>query len=126
MATVEPPEPDGGAPGVVRLCHGTDLASANDIANHGLDQQQAAACNGSGEFWATTDPDAADWFAQANPNSPPAARLEFDLPDGVLQALLGSLPPAAYQHGADNYEFLPASFPALNQSRNNVQVIPLP
>ena len=97
MATGDLPE-SGPPPGFVRLFHGTDLACANDLLQSGVDEQKAAAWNGSGEFWACTDPARADWFALSHPNSPPAARFEFDLPEAVLQALLVRDPPVVNQH----------------------------
>lgn len=111
----------------VRLHHGTDVASATDILNGGLDPAKAAAFNVSGEFWATTDVAGADTFAQVNPAAGVPARFDFNLPRRVLAALLSSVPPMAYQHGADNYEFLPASFPDLNRyMANRLVVSPVP
>src|SRR5579872_2213563 len=85
---------------LIRLYHGTDLACANDLLINGVNQALAALWNGSGEFWATTDPARAWWFALSHPNSPPAALLVFDLPEQVLLALLAMAPPAVAQHGA--------------------------
>lgn len=111
----------------IRLYHGTDLASANAIMINGLDASAAAAFNGTGEFWATTDRATADWFAMANPTNGTPARLEFDLPLPVLIALLNGIPIRAYLHGAGDYEFLPGAYPLLNQSMQNRQVIsPVP
>src|SRR5260370_3337196 len=113
--------------GYIRLHHGTDLASANDIMNNGLDQARAAAFNASGEFWATTDLATANTFAQVNPANGAPARFDFNLPPQVLAAFLGASPPRAYQHGSDVYEFLPAAFPMLNQHIANCQVVsPVP
>jgi hypothetical protein len=69
---------------VIRLHHGTDENSANDLLMHGVNQAHAAAWNGTGEFWATTDHGRAEWFARSHPNSPPAACFEFSLPAAVL------------------------------------------
>jgi hypothetical protein len=116
-----------GAEEYVRLHHGTDVDSATDILNSGLDPAKAAAFNVSGEFWATTDVAGADTFAQVNPAAGVPARFDFDLPRRVLTALLSSVPPMAYQHGAGDYEFLPASFPDLNRHMANGQVVsPVP
>jgi hypothetical protein len=94
---------------------------------NGLDVAAAAAFNGSGEFWATSDRTTADWFAMANPANGTPARLEFDLPLPVLIALLSGLPIRAYLHGTGDYEFLPGAFQLLNQSMQNCQVIsPVP
>ena len=112
---------------VLRLHHGTDLASANDLLNNGVDAGKAAAFNVSGEFWTTTDVAVADTFAQVNPAGGTPARLEFDLPMPVLTALLPTTPPQAYQHGSDAYEFLPTAFASLNAHLANRQVIsPVP
>jgi len=123
----EAPESGAGAARVIRLHHGTDLGSANDIDANGLDAARAAAFNGGGEFWATVDVAVADMFAQVNPASGIPARLDFDLPVTVLAALLTVNPPRAYQHGADVYEFLPTAFATLNAHMTNRQVLaPVP
>jgi hypothetical protein len=122
MKPADASEPGAGASPSVRLYHGTDLASANDIQAHGLDAARAAAFNGSGDFWATTDLAAADVFAQVNPANGVPARLAFDLPLAVLHGLLGSPGPAALQHGNDLYQFLPRGFPTLNRHMTNLQV----
>ena len=110
----------------IRLRHGTDVASANDIMTNGVSQTAAALLNVSGEFWAATDERTANMFAQVNPSNGPPARVDFDLPDGVLAMLVRQLPPLVNQNGPDTYEFLPASFPDLNHHMANVQVVPLP
>ena len=111
--------------GFLRLYHGTDLASAQDIINNGVSRARAAAWNASGEFWATTDPANADYFAMATLGVP--ARLEFDFPNDVLAALVGDTPPRAIWQVGVHVEFLPASFAALNRhSVNWVIVSPLP
>src|SRR2546423_12779527 len=99
MATGNLPE-DGPAPAFIRLHHGTDENSANDILHNGLDQARAASQNVTGEFWATTDAADAEVFAQVNPAEGTPARYSFDLSLQGLAALLGSTPPRAYQHGA--------------------------
>ena len=106
--------------------HGTDQTSANDLLQNGVNQQQAAAWNGSGEFWATSDHQVAEWFALSNPSSPPAACFEFALPEAVLLVILQMNPPGALHHAPDNYEFLPASHALLNQHMANRQVVPVP
>jgi hypothetical protein len=119
-------QPEGVAPEqLIRFHHGTDLASANDLLQNGVNQQHAAAWNGTGEFWATTDHRRAEWFALSHPNSPPAACFEFDLPESALTAILHLKPPAARRHGTDDYEFLPASHALLNQHMSNLQVVPV-
>jgi hypothetical protein len=125
MASADEDQQDG-SQGIVRLHHGTDQASANDLLLGGVDLQKAATWNGSGEFWATTDHRRADWFAMSHPSSPPAARFEFDLPELALLQVLQLAPPAAIRHGASDYEFLPASHALLNQYMANRQVIPVP
>ncbi len=109
-----------------RFHHGTDQASANDLFQNGVDQQQAAAWNGSGEFWATRDHHRAEWFALSHPSSPPAACFEFELPESVLQAILQMNPPGAIHHVPNDYEFLPASHAHLNQHMTGKQVVPVP
>jgi hypothetical protein len=111
---------------VIRFHHGTDLTSANDLLLNAVDQQHAAAWNGTGEFWATSDHHRAEWFALSHPASPPAACFEFDLREAVLLVILQMNPPGAKYHGAGDYEFQPASFPLLNQHMNQRQVVPVP
>lgn len=111
---------------LIRFHHGTDRVNANDLFQNGVNQQHAAAWNGSGEFWATTDHRRAGWFALSHPASPPAACFEFDLPEPVLMAILQMAPIAAIQHGPNDYEFLPASYPLLNQGMRNKQTTAIP
>lgn len=125
MANALQPEEEA-SQSFVRFHHGTDQTSANDLLQHGVNQQHAAAWNGSGEFWATRDHRRAEWFALAHPNSPPAACFEFDLPESVLLMILQMNPPAAKQHGQDDFEFLPTSHALLNQHMTNKQVAPVP
>jgi hypothetical protein len=110
----------------IRFHHGTDQTSANDLLQNGVNQQSAAAWNGSGEFWATIDHHTAKWFALSNPNSPPAACFEFDLAESVLVLILQINPPAAKRHGVADFEFLPASHALLNQHMTSRQVVPVP
>jgi hypothetical protein len=123
VAAEEPSDP------TIRLHHGTDDNSANDLLVNGVNVA-GAAYNVSGEFWATTSAADAETFAQVNPAGGVPARFSFDLPGSVLQALLSAVPPRAYQHttaGVDWYEFLPGSFPVLNQHLTNREVVsPVP
>jgi hypothetical protein len=125
MATVQQSEEDIPLR-FVRLHHGTDESSANDLFQNGVNLQHAATWNGSGEFWATSDHHLAEWFALSHPSSPPAACFEFDLPESVLLAMLQMNPPGATQHAPDDYEFLPASHALLNQHMTNMRVAPVP
>jgi hypothetical protein len=112
--------------GFVRFHHGTDLASANDLLCHGVDTQQAAAWNGSGEFWATFDHQHAEWFARSNPSSPPGACFEFEFPESILIAMLQMIPPVVMQVLPDDYEFLPGSHAMLNRHMANGRVVSVP
>ena len=126
MAIGNLPAEDSAA-GLIRLHHGTDLLSATDILNNGLSRARAASQNVTGEFWATTDAADADTFAQVNPAGGIPSRYSFDVEEAVLAGLLAANPPRANQHGPDWYEFLPASYPLLNQHMVNRQVIsPVP
>jgi hypothetical protein len=125
MASAPQPEEEP-SPRVIRFHHGTDQTSADDLLQNGVNQQQAAAWNGSGEFWATIDHRRAEWFALSHPSSPPAACFEFDLPESVLLVILQMNPPGAIQHGPNDYEFLPASYALLNQHMINKQVAGVP
>jgi hypothetical protein len=125
MATAELPGHQA-SPRLLRLHHGTDLGCATDLLQNGVDAQSAAAWNGSGEFWATTDHARAEWFARSHPNSPPACCFEFDLPEPVLQVLLQIHPLAARHHAPNDYEFLPPSHALLNQHMVNQQLVAVP
>ena len=61
-----------------------------------------------------------------HPGSPPAACFEFDLPEFVLLAILQMAPVVAIQHGPNDYEFFPASYPLLNQGMQNKQITASP
>jgi hypothetical protein len=110
----------------LRLHHGTDHPSATDLLQNGVDQQHAAAWNGSGEFWATTDHARAEWFALSHPSSPPAACFEFEVPRWVLQTMLQAVPPLAMHQVPDDYEFFPGSYAQLNQHMTNRRIVPVP
>ena len=110
----------------IRFHHGTDHTSANDLLQNGVNQQHAAAWNGSGEFWATIDHHRAESFALSHPSSPPAACLEFDLPEWVLLTILQMNPPVAIHHTPNDYEFPPGSHALLNQHMTNRGVVPVP
>jgi hypothetical protein len=110
----------------IRFHHGTDQTSANDLFQNGVNQHHAAAWNGTGEFWATTDHRRAEWFALSHPSSPPAACFEFDLPEEVLVVILQMNPPAAMHHVPSDYELLPGSHGLLNQHMTNKRVTPVP
>jgi hypothetical protein len=125
MGTADLPGPEESHK-FIRFHHGTDLACANDILQNGVDQQRAAAWNGSGEFWATTDHNRAEWFARSHPSSPPAACFEFDLPEPVFQTVLQMNPPGARHHAPSDYEFFPPSYALLNQYMVNRQVVLVP
>lgn len=127
VAVADAAESEGSVPQrLIRFHHGTDQASANDLLHNGVNQQHAAASNGSGEFWATTDHRRAEWFALSHPASPPAACFEFDLPEPVLMAILRLAPAAALRHGRNDFEFLPASYRLLNQGMQNEQITAVP
>jgi hypothetical protein len=118
----------GGVGKTIRLYHGTCAPSAQHLLTHGLDEVTAKHYNGGGEFWATPDPMIADWFAHANPASPPAARFEFDLPEAVLNQLLGQALPAVLEHRTSYlaYEFKPQGFATVNPRMAHQTVVPLP
>lgn len=107
---------------VVILYHGTDVASANDIMQYGVDAKRASGYNGTGEFWATTNPTTADWFARVNAANGPPARLRFEISAVVLQSLLAAVPVVARNDGPEDYEFLPGSFAILNQDMSGQHV----
>ncbi|HQU41597.1 MAG: hypothetical protein B7Z73_01810 [Planctomycetia bacterium 21-64-5] len=111
---------------LIRFHHGTDQASANDLLHKGVNQQHAAAWNGSGEFWATIEHRRAGWFGLSHPASPPAACFEFDLPESVLLAILQMAPAAALHHAPSDYEFLAASYALLNHGMQNKQITAIP
>jgi hypothetical protein len=110
----------------IQFHHGTDQTSADDLLQNGVNQHQAAAWNGSGEFWATIDHQRAVWFVRSHPGSPPAACFEFELPESVLLTLLHMNPPVAIQHAPNDCEFPPGSHALLNQHMSQKQVVPVP
>jgi hypothetical protein len=125
MANAHQPDDEPSQP-FIRFHHGTDQTSATDLLQRGVNQQQAAAWNGTGEFWATGDHHRAKWFALSHPGSPPAACFEFDLPDAALLAMLRMNPPGALHHLPNDYEFLPAGYALLNQHMTKRQVVAVP
>jgi hypothetical protein len=114
------------ATAAIRLHHGTDIGSANDLLKHGLDPARAAVYNATGEFWATSDHAFAEVFAQVNPAGGPPACFEFDLAEAVMQWLLGRVPRVVYQHDSDTFEVLPGSFSDVNLHMTNPQIVPVP
>src|SRR6266568_9123948 len=64
MASAHQPEEETSGRSI-RFHHGTDQTSATDLLQNGVDLQHAAAWNGSGEFWATSDHHRAEWFARS-------------------------------------------------------------
>lgn len=115
------------AAGCIRLHHGTDKASAEDLLQNGISQTRAVGCGGTGEFWTTTEVADSETFAQVNPASASPARFSFDVAVTTIQSLLNSKPPQAHKHGTDWYEFLPTSFAELNRSMVNRKVVfPIP
>ena len=110
----------------MRFYHGTDWASAEDLRDNGLDESKAAHYNGSGEFWATTDPIVATWFAHGNPANGIPARFEFDLSDQVFQRLLTAPSPGVVVQVPNAYEFLPESFELVNLHMSNQQIVRVP
>jgi hypothetical protein len=110
----------------LRLHHGTDLASANDLLRYGIDPVRAMVYNATGEFWTTTEHALAEVFALVNPAGGSPACFEFDFPVAVLQRLLIQQPRVVYQHGDDTYEFLPGSFLELNANLTNPQIVGVP
>jgi hypothetical protein len=126
MATADVPE-DSSASDSIRLHHGTDERSANDILNNGLSVAQALRAGGTGEFWVTTDAASADVFASVNPAGGVPARYSYDLPVRVVDTLLAATPPLASQQGPGWYEFLPGSYDILNLHMTNREVVsPVP
>jgi hypothetical protein len=93
------------------------------IRDHGLDAALAAVYNGAGEFWASTSTATADWFARTNPAGGTPARLDFEIPEQVLQQLLKQQPAIVNFYPPDDYEFLPPSFDVLNQNMTTEQVV---
>src|SRR5207247_6845561 len=82
------------------------------ILQNGLNEQQAITAGGDGHFWATTNAAYCNWYAKP-------ARLEFDLPEAVLQDLLSKPFMVDHVEPGDNYDFYPASFSILNAEMTN-------
>src|SRR5262249_31170182 len=100
----------------VRLYHGTDLASANQLLAQGVVAALAALPNGGGESWPTRTPATADLFAKATRAGGTPVRSEFELSEPTLLWLVTQNPSTAVRHSAEDFEFLPPSFDVLNQS----------
>src|SRR5437660_12024589 len=125
MASAHQPE-EGTSQRSIRFHHGTDQDSAHALLQNGVNQQHAAACNGSGEFWATSDHHRAEWFALSHPTSPPAACFEFDLPGSMLVVPLQMNPPGVMHHAPYDWEFLPGGHALLNHRMTNKQIVLVP
>lgn len=125
MASAQP-TPVESALRFIRLHHGTDQGSAQNLVRHGVDPRQAAVWNGSGEFWASTDHRRAVWFALSHPNSPPAACFKFEQPESLVVSIMQISPPGALLHLPDDYEFLPVSHPLLSQHMASKQLVSVP
>jgi hypothetical protein len=113
----------------VRLCHGTDMNSAMDIRDNGLDEQRALATGqgNAAEFHATTDVLDANFYAGNSgvQRGAAAARLEFTLGSDIIQDLL-SRGLAFHIDGGTRYVFYAGSFGVLNASMMNKTVVSVP
>jgi len=69
------------------LYHGTDLASAKNIVEHGISRAAARRIGGGDAFWVTTSKAEAGMFAIANPIGGPAAIVGITLTGGISQAV---------------------------------------
>jgi hypothetical protein len=110
----------------ITLYHGSDLASANDILNHGLDASKARRYNGSGEFWSTTDQFAAEVFARVNPAAGAPACLVYEVDEDDLRMLLAQKPVVAEFYAPDAYQFFPSCFDFLNRTMIQKRVHSIP
>jgi len=116
------------ASGWVRLHHGTFEDMGESLVTYGVDREKAEEF-GTGQFWTTLNVARADCFSQvALVGSGRRVILSFDLPIVVINGCLTETPyPWAWEHpwewegqeGMD-YEFLPMSFPVLNENMKNI------
>lgn len=105
----------------VRLYHGTDAISAEDIVRNGLNRTSSGVFNSAGEFWASPSNKYAYWFAKTNPREiDDIAIVSFELPKKVLSYIIKSR--MAVKHSPVELEFLPQSFELINSNMGNQRV----
>jgi hypothetical protein len=110
----------------VRLYHGTDLASALDIKECGVDYHHIQKAKGHGEFWATTSETAAAQcsyccpYALDNPDDYTGAVVSFDLSSKAVEACMDA---GSLVYDDVIIQFNRKSFRVLNDGMQNVSVI---
>lgn len=107
----------------IRLFHGTDAQSADNIAKHGLSALGAGEFNAAGEFWASPKSNYAYWFAKTNPRGiEEIALVSFEIPKKVLRYIFKNN--LGHKHSPVEFEFTPASFKLINSHMTNAKVEP--
>ena len=82
------------------LFHGTDLASAENIAANGISRFEASALGGGDMFWMTASRESAGWFAEANVAGGAPAVLGISFEGGLPAAMArGVVTPVAGMPG---------------------------
>ena len=107
----------------LRLFHGTDLCSANWIAEYGLSWERLSTVEGAFAFFATIDQKIASQYAAINPAMGTPAILGFGVPVVVMQEFLTSEPPGVIEYVEDKaYAFDPDTFSTMNYVMTNMTV----
>ena len=105
-----------------------DLESATYIVRYGVDLEVAQSARqglSTGAFWATKQRTIGKTYALAQETGPPAL-VTFDLPQDVMNELLGRNPIVVREHTMiESYEFLPGSIKRINSAMTNVQIVEL-
>jgi len=108
--------------GNIRLYHGTDKESAEDILRNGLNSSRSSEFNSSGEFWASPSDKYAYWFAKTNPRElEEIAIVSFEIPKSVFSLILKN-PRLVTRHSHMELEFLPKSFDILNKNMQSPKI----
>jgi hypothetical protein len=94
------------------LFHGTDVASAKDIVEKGLDIARATELGGGDVFWATADRSVAEVFAGANPVGGAPAVVSVTLPESTVTALQSA---GTLTIEGNVYQFLPKAWSVLSK-----------
>ena len=102
---------------MVEFITGTDLVSALDIVQNGLNAERARELGGDGSFWAVpvAQIELARLFALANPAlHSHCALVKMTIPSGTLDDLLKNDGLERILEG-EFYRFVPSSFDTLNE-----------
>jgi hypothetical protein len=99
--------------GFTTLYHGTDIGSATDILENGLNMSKAAELGGGDALWTTTSSSDAGWFAASNHVGGDPAVLQITVPNATINDLSGS---GMLSVEGSVYRFQPGAMNILNGS----------